>query len=99
MPVIILKSSPERWVGLPLPAERFSVNWRQYSSDISPTVTSAWSSATGKPGTLLTLAVSLWKRDLAATDMLDVVQCRDVPLRPYRAGIVFERPRHRRECH
>jgi hypothetical protein len=48
---------------------------------------------------LLTLAVSLWKRDLAATDMLDVVQCRDVPLRPYRAGIAFERPRHRRECH
>jgi hypothetical protein len=26
---------------------------------------------------------------LASTDMLDVVQCRDVPLRPYRAGIAF----------
>ena len=35
----------------------------------------------------------------AATDMLDVVQCRDAPLRPYRAEIAFERPRHPRECH
>jgi 3-octaprenyl-4-hydroxybenzoate carboxy-lyase len=27
------------------------------------------------------------------------VQCRDVPLRPYRAEIAFECPRHRRKCH
>src|SRR5438105_3503100 len=31
--------------------------------------------------------------------MLDVVQCRDVPLRFYRAERAFECPRHRRKCH